>query len=54
MNSCGTYPTCIRSAAINAMRERTYPLIVPVYLGCPSAPWRRFIGHVFLIRWGIA
>ncbi len=53
MRACGTCPTCIHSIAVNVMRDRTYPLIVPVYCGCPHAQWRH-AGRVFLVRWGFA
>lgn len=48
--SCGTCPRCVRAAAYLALRERTYPLVVPVLLVCPRAPWAW--AAPFAVRWG--
>ena len=45
--ACG-HPRCIRGAALLIVRERTYPLVVPLLRG--RAP--RAAG--FAVRWGFA
>lgn len=52
MTPCCDQPACVRSAVLTALRDRTYPLVVPVRIDPPHVSWRRSTGRVFLLAWG--
>ena len=44
---------CVRKAIRLDVRERTYPLVVPLVVLRPRAAWTR-MHHPFAVRWGYA